>query len=322
VLHGEHGLRGLDNDRDIEAWHRRRVLLYALGRAFDKLFELPVVVDHEVRVAHPENECFRHAVTPFWYDRIMLVDLLRYRKPMAMMKRARAMLAKLGPPTEDEQIAIVKAFAMQRLPYPTDKRGNIVRPFRSVHHTATPAAVAGALELGAHGAVLLDDVHLSQWLPQYLVRIVDRKGEREYDPALVLFSLPEGEPVPPVLAEFLSRVEANNGSYSFVGDCRAGPIWWIEWITDEDVEGYDDEVPWEEIEQDLAADPDFRMFMGVWAVHPTEDYQVDYYRTRSPSGVPIIVIQHSGIEHVWAAGDVDLEREEQLAAEAGFWYLV
>lgn len=117
------------------------------------------------------------------------------------------------------------------------------------------------------------------------------------------------------------RANASRAGYSFDRSCPAGPVWWIEWVTDPDVAGYDDEVSWQALEDDLAGDEVFEAFMEEWDPHPEDDAHVSYYRTRSPTGVPLIVIQHSGIEHIWAKGGLDLDAEEREAEEAGFWYL-
>ncbi|RLB37261.1 MAG: hypothetical protein DRH30_13500 [Deltaproteobacteria bacterium] len=128
---------------------------------------------------------------------------------------------------------------------------------------------------------------------------------------------------PAYLTDKKETLKANPSSrgYQFDRSCPQGPVWWIEWVTDPDVSGHDDSVPWEEIEGDLAGDGSFVGFMGDWVVHPRDDHHVDYYRTTSPSGVPLIVIQHSGIENIWAQGPLDLEKEERLAEGSGFWYL-
>ena len=112
-----------------------------------------------------------------------------------------------------------------------------------------------------------------------------------------------------------------NPGYYFAGSCPAAPVWWIEWITDDEQPGYDEEIEWADIESDLQDDPDFKSFMQDWDPHPAEDHHVTYYRTRSPLGVPVIVIQHSGIENIWADGSLDLEAEEAEATRKGFWYL-
>ena len=120
--------------------------------------------------------------------------------------------------------------------------------------------------------------------------------------------------------ETLKQNPSSRG-YRFDRSCPAGPVWWIEWVTDEGVAGYNDSVPWSELESDLSGDDAFNEFMNEWTVHPDADDHVTYYRTTSPSGVPLIVIQHSGIENIWANGHIDIEEEERLAEGSGFWYL-
>lgn len=106
-----------------------------------------------------------------------------------------------------------------------------------------------------------------------------------------------------------------DAAYHFVGSCPNLLAWFIWWITDEDQGS--EEIEFDELAKGLAGDPCYEEYMAYRrdkvGIHPRDDWAINFWKAKTPNGLPVLAIQDSGIEHVYVAGDFDLEAEKGTA---------
>jgi|GEM_PF-4059497 len=104
-------------------------------------------------------------------------------------------------------------------------------------------------------------------------------------------------------------------AYHFVGSCPNLPAWFIWWITDDDQGS--EEIEFDELAKGLAGVSDYEEYMAYRrdkiGIHPRDDWAISFLRAKTPNGLPVLVIQDAGIEHVYVAGAFDLEAEKGTA---------
>jgi hypothetical protein len=116
---------------------------------------------------------------------------------------------------------------------------------------------------------------------------------------------------------------ASPASFTFIGSCPSLPAWLVNWVTDEDM-GME-HVEFDELEAALAGTKQFDDYMQYRLedieVHPRDDWAISFLRTKTPTGLPVYVIQDAGIEHVYVEGTFDLAAEKEAAEHRGFEWM-
>jgi hypothetical protein len=112
--------------------------------------------------------------------------------------------------------------------------------------------------------------------------------------------------------------------YEFVGSCPGLPAWFVDWVADD---AEPDEIEFDEVEELLEGNESFEAYMEYRLedpkgpkLHPGEDWSIRFLKGQTPRGLPYVVIQDSGIENVYVAGDFDIDAEEAYAREHGLGF--
>lgn len=115
---------------------------------------------------------------------------------------------------------------------------------------------------------------------------------------------------------------AEYAEYSFVGACPSLPSWFVNWVSDEDTSR---QVEFDELGDALRGEPTFEEYMHYRVhdieIHPRDDWSIDFRKGLTPLGRRFMVIQDSGIEHVYVRGHLNLEDEKQEAERRGFEWM-
>jgi len=111
-------------------------------------------------------------------------------------------------------------------------------------------------------------------------------------------------------------------TYEFIGSCPSLPAWFVNWVSEDETSS---ETSFSELEVALEGNSDFDAYMRYRLeqieIHPDDDWSISFLTGKTPTGLPFMVIQDAGIEHVYVAGAFDIAKEEAEARRMGFWWL-